>query len=273
MALILRRFANGTTPLASPAQSAARAAGTRASQPLGAPPPVAHVPYSTNPGAPWKRMPITCHTCGINGGGGSGPCTCPIDNPTPVAFAKGTTLIAHRTRGGFGVLVAPHWRGPYRNVVRGQDLNFTNIQVPDDEFSCEHGFLFRDARNGMSHGIHLLCHCNGVQGYPWDDHGRHAVSENGADWRWSAGRAFLPAFDHPDGTNTTHVSRQRHQHQPPAAPAGLRAQHAVGSDAPGHRDRGGLHNRPYPWQSGCGELDAVSKPCDLTCTSMQPVLP
>jgi|EP01047_Picozoa_sp_COSAG01_P056026 hypothetical protein len=31
-------------------------------------------------------------------------------------------------------------------------------------------------------------------------------------------------------------------------------------------------NRPYPWQNNCGELDAVSKPCDLTCTSMQTIL-
>ena len=248
---------NGTTPLArSAAARAARATGTRSPQPLGDPPPIAHVPYSANPGGPWKRMPITCV---LHGGGGNGPC--PIDNPTPVAYANGTTLVAHRARGGFGVLVAPHWSGPYRNVIHGQDLNYTNIRVPDDEYSCEDGFLFRDGRDGL----HLLCHCNGEYGYPWDDHGRHAFSENGVDWRWSAGRAFLPTFVHPDGTNTTHVSRQRPQ-----------LVFGPNQSGPTHLITGisvASTNRPYLWQSGCGELDAVSKPCDLTCTSMQPVLP
>ena len=33
----------------------------------------------------------------------------------------------------------------------------------------------------------------------------------------------------------------------------------------------GSTNRPYAWQSVCSGVDAVSKPCDLTCTSMESV--
>ena len=57
----------------------------------------------------------------------------------------------------------------------------------------------------------MLCHCNGVYGYPWDDHGRHAFSSDGIVWQWSKERTFPPALMHPDGTNTSHISRQRPQ--------------------------------------------------------------
>ena len=96
----------------------------------------------------------------------------------------------------------------------GMQLNSTNINSPSDEYSCEDGFLF----HGQRGGIHLLCHCNGVYGYPWcvcaracvcvcvcgtapspshflnktlvplwlrDDHGRVAFSRDGITWRWS----------------------------------------------------------------------------------------
>jgi hypothetical protein len=142
-------------------------------------------------------------------------------------------------------------------------LNSTNILSPADEYSCEDGFLFRGQRGG---GVHLLCHCNGVLGYPWDDHGRHAFSADGIEWHWSKERTFPPAFIHPDGTNTTHISRQRPQlvFGVGGVPTQLITGIAVAST-----------NRPYAWQSGCrpNGLDAVSRPCDLTATSMQAVLP
>ena len=103
-------------------------------------------------------MNITCET---ETPAGVGPC--PIDNPTPLSLDNGTTLLAHRAKGGFGthslystlnfslivwnfattfvkltgMLIAPHWAGPYRNVADGLGLNGTNIPVPDDEYSCE----------------------------------------------------------------------------------------------------------------------------------------
>ena len=222
-------------------------------------PPTAAVPYSsTGPGGPWKMQNITCHHPSAVGGVELvGLCT--IDNPTPVSLGNGTTLLAHRARGGFGILAAPHWAGPYRNVIDGWQLNATNIQTPEDETECEDGFLFLGQRGG----IHLLCHCNGVHGYPWDDHGRHAYSEDGITWSWSAERTFTTAFLHPDGTNTSHISRQRPQlvFGPNRVPTQLVTGISVAST-----------NQPYPWQAGCHELDAVSKPCDLTCTSMQQVL-
>ena len=136
------------------------------------------------------------------------------------------------------------------------------LDAPEDEFSCEDGFLFRDSGGGG--GLHLLCHCNGVRGYPWDDHGRHAYSANGIDWRWSKERTFLPSFTHPDGSNTSHISRQRPQilFGPGMVPTHLITGISVSST-----------NRPQPWQEGCAQLCSVSKPCDLTCTSMQRVLP
>lgn len=162
---------NGTTPLRTVAQSSralSHAGPVASADRIGAPAPVQRVPYSLHPGGAWKTMEITCDT----GAAGLGPC--PIDNPTPLAFNNRTTLLAHRTRGGFGILVAPHWSGPYKNVAGG-NLSSTNVPSPDDEFSCEDGFLF----HGQRGGIHLLCHCNGIGGYPWDDHGRHAFSRDG----------------------------------------------------------------------------------------------
>ena len=94
---------NGTTPLPS---SAARVAGTRPSPPPGAPPLVARVPCSANPGGLGTWLGSGCVS---REGGEAG---CPVDNPTAVAHANGTTLVAHRTWGGFGVLVAPHWSRP-----------------------------------------------------------------------------------------------------------------------------------------------------------------
>lgn len=246
---------NGTTPM--PARGPLHhevTTGASSSSPGSVP--IAAVPYSsTGPGGPWKMQNITCHHPSAVGGVG----LCPIDNPTPVGLENGTTLLAHRARGGFGILAAPHWAGPYRNVVDGWQLNATNIQTPEDETECEDGFLFLGQRGG----IHLLCHCNGVQGYPWDDHGRHAYSEDGITWSWSAERTFTTAFLHPDGTNTSHISRQRPQlvFGPNRVPTQLITGISVAST-----------NRPYPWQAGCQELDAVSKPCDLTCTSMQQIL-
>lgn len=240
---------NGTTPVATAVKAARVAAG--------APAPIAQIPYSRNPNGPWKMQKILCKT---TDSGTLGPC--PIDNPTPLSFANGTTLIAHRARGGFGLLVSSHWSGPYQNID-GLSLNATSIPTPTDEFSCEDGFLF----HGQRGGIHLLCHCNGVEGYPWDDHGRHAFSPDGINWRWSQERTFPPALTHPDGTNTSHISRQR-----PQLVFGLAGQ------VPTHLVTGiavASTNRPYAWQATCpnGELDAVSKPCDLTCTSLQPILP
>lgn len=241
---------NGTTPVGDDV-AAAGGHSTHAE----APAPISRIPYSSNPDGPWKMMSITC----TSAAGTTRPC--PIDNPTPVALPNGTTLLAHRARGGFGLLVAPHWSGPYRNVASGLDLNSTNIPTPEDEYSCEDGFLF----HGQRGGLHLLCHCNGVKGYPWDDHGRVAFSsDGGATWQWSKERTFPPALTHPDGTNTSHISRQRPQlvFGPGMVPTHLITGIAVAST-----------NRPYSWQAGCSELDAVSKPCDLTCTAMQPILP
>lgn len=237
---------NGTTP-AGPGPHAAGEVPR-----VGKPAPISQIPYASSPGGPWRAMSLTCTTP-------TGPGPCPIDNPTPVAMRNGTTLLAHRARGGFGILVAPHWSGPYRNVAAGLSLNSTNVPAPKDEYSCEDGFLFLDRRGG----IHLICHCNGMFGYPWDDHGRHAFSLDGVTWRWSRGRTFTPTFTHPDGTNTSHVSRQRPQlvFGPDQTPSHLITGLAVAST-----------NRPLPWQAGCGELDAVSKPCDLTCTSIQAIV-
>ena len=241
---------NGTTPL-HPEQ--ARGQGRTF-----APAPISTIPFSANPAGPWKLMSISCETAA-----GQGPC--PIDNPTPLSLtANGTTLLAHRARQGFSILVAPHWTGPYKNVAAGDsNLNTTNVHTPDDEYSCEDGFLFR-GQQGEAGGIHLLCHCNGVKGYPWFDHGRHAYSLDGRQWHWSKERTFLPTFAHPDGSNTTHISRQRPQLVFGAGwvPTQLITGIAVAST-----------NRPYAWQDNCNELDAVSKPCDLTCTSMQAILP
>ena len=235
--------ANGTTPVSA----------TETHADLAAPAPISRIPYSHSPNGPWKTMNVTC----VSSAGAVGPC--PIDNPTPVSLTNGTTLLAHRARGGFGLLVAPHWSGPYRNIASGM-LNSTNINSPEDEFSCEDGFLF----HGQRGGIHLLCHCNGVKGYPWDDHGRVAFSRDGITWRWSKERTFPPALTHPDKTNTSHISRQRPQlvFGPGNVPTQLITGVAAAST-----------NRPYPWQAGCSELDAVSKPCDLTYTAMQPILP
>ena len=83
---------NGTTPAAS-------TMGQRAENPH--PISISQIPYSSTPSGPWKMMSITCNTA-------AGPGPCPIDNPTPVSFQNGTTLLAHRARGGFGILVAPH---------------------------------------------------------------------------------------------------------------------------------------------------------------------
>jgi hypothetical protein len=116
--------ANGTTPVHTPPGTAlspgSGLAGSgqpqRALVAASRPILVSEVPYSSSPSGPWKRMPITCAT--PSGTPPTGPC--PIDNPTPVSFPNGTTLLAHRARNGFGVLVAPHWSGPYRNVANGQ---------------------------------------------------------------------------------------------------------------------------------------------------------
>lgn len=231
---------NGTTPAKSGAR-AQEGLGRR----VGTPVPVAAVPYSSNPAGPWRWMNLTCTASdGTNG-------VCTLDNPTPVTLPNGTTLLAHRAH-GFGILAAPHWGGPYREV--------TDVPPPEDEFSCEDGFLFL----GKHGGVHLLCHCNGVQGYPWDDHGRHAYSADGIEWRWSTERTFPPALTHPDGTNTSHISRQRPQlvFGADGAPTHLVSGIAVAST-----------NRPLPWQQGCKSLDAVAKPCDLSATVIQSVLP
>ena len=146
---------NGTTPVHP---SNPRAISTTSLAP------VHQIPYSSSPNGPWKMMNLTC----AQDGGRTGPCT--IDNPTPVSLANGTTLLAHRKRGPatgpqFGILVAPHWSGPYRNL--------SSIPPPGDEpGGCEDGFLLLGQRGkGGSDGdgdggIHLLCHCNGMHGYP-----------------------------------------------------------------------------------------------------------
>ena len=74
----------------------------------------------------------------------------------------------------------------------------------------------------------------------------------GVDWAWSKERTFLPSFKHPDGTNTTHISRQRPQlvFGPGAVPTHLITGIAVAST-----------NRPYvPQHMQCM--------CNATPTSM-----
>jgi hypothetical protein len=261
---------NGTTPLhAQPATAASNSAGAaKATGAVGNPHPIliSHIPYSKGPSGPWRMTAISCNTAAAAGEVAPGPC--PIDNPSPLSLPNGTTLIVHRAKKGFGVLSAPQWTGPFRNIVGGLALNATNIPIPADEFSCEDGFLFHGQQRGGG-GIHLLCHCNGVFGYPWDDHGRHAFSaDGGVTWRWSKGRAFPPAFIHSDGSNTTHISRQRPQLVFGALVDGVPTQLITGIAV-------ASTNRPFAWQSDCAPngLDAVSKPCDLTATYMQPVLP
>jgi hypothetical protein len=153
------------------------------------------------------------------------------------------------------------------------------VPPPGDEpGGCEDGFLFLGQRGKGRRdedgdgdgdgdgdvGVHLLCHCNGVQGYPWDDHGRHAFSVDGIEWEWSQARTFTPTFTHPDGTNTSHISRQRPQivfGREGNVPTHLITGISVSST-----------NRPYPWQAGCSQLVSVAEGCDLTSTSIQPVL-
>ena len=258
---------NGTTPL-NVTENSEETDFVSLSESASLVPPLRQIPYSVSgAGGPWKMMEITCE----NASAPHAAVPCQIDNPTPWSFRNGTTLLAHRgaASGGFNLLVAPHWSGPYRPLAQ-------MITTPPDETECEDGFLFGDEDSG----IHLLCHCNGVRGYPWDDHGRHAYSKNGIDWMWSEERTFKPTFMHTDGTNTSHISRQRPQLVFAPKRSGNEATSASsnsGSIVPTQLITGisvSSTNHPFPWQQSCGtELCSISRPCDLTATSMQAVLP
>jgi hypothetical protein len=81
---------NGTTPLEpGPAAAARNAGGAKATGAAGNPHPisVSHVPYSEGPDGPWRLVGISCAAAA---GGAPGPC--PIDNPTPLGLANGTTV-------------------------------------------------------------------------------------------------------------------------------------------------------------------------------------
>eukprot|EP01079_Euglenida_sp_SAG-EU17-18_P003709 gene3709-690_t len=249
--IALWHIGNGTTP--RPPGPTAPTAPPRPAGPRLDPGPIPSVPYSSDPSGPWRQMDLKCHTP-------EGPGLCDVDNPTPASFDNGTTLLAHRAKAGFGLLSAPHWSGPYTNINTTLGLRDSNIPFPEGEYSCEDGFLFHGPR-----GVHLLCHCNGVYGYPWDDHGRHAFSADGLTWKWSDGRTFLPVFMHPDGTNTTHIARQRPQLV--FAPDGTTPTHLITGISVSST------NRPYPWQEPCPQLSSVTLGCDLTNTAMQSILP
>ena len=121
--------------------------------------------------------------------------------------------------------------------------------IRDSHAFSEDGMLLPNLLLPLIGGFHLAI-----------DTRPHAL---GINWQWSKERTFLPEFLHPDGTNTTHISRQRPQliFGRGMVPTHLITGISVAST-----------NRPNPWQTDCGELDAISKPCDLTCTSMQTVL-
>ena len=98
-------------------------------------------------------------------------------------------------------------------------------------------------------------------------------TKNGIDWMWSEERTFKPTFMHTDGTNTSHISRQRPQLVFAPKRSGNETTSAAssnsGSIVPTQLITGisvSSTNHPFPWQQSCGtELCSISNAMRFDC--------